>query len=541
MPRRHTVVDLPPVFDLTGSGELPPVETAGFKAYNLMRMAALGLPVPQGFVLPTGWCHAELAGTLSESVLEYRLREAIERLEGATGQGFGDSRRPLLVSVRSGAPVSMPGMMDTVLNVGLCEATLKGLLRASGDPRLVWDSYRRLLESFVTLVAGQDSAPYAAALEGLLARQRLERADQLDFRALRDLARAYLERYRERAGHDFPQDPFGQLVPAVRAVFRSWNSERARAYRKLHGIADSLGTAVTVQRMVFGNAGIGSGAGVAFTRDPASGARQLYVDWLGNAQGEDIVSGRRSLDTAPPPLPVVARLEEIGAILEREFRDVQELEFTVEHGMLHLLQTRVAKRTPLAALRTAVELAEEGLIDGGQAFLRLQDIALEKIELRRVETGEAPLAQAVPASLGVAVGPAALDAAAARRYVKAGTPAVLVRPDASTEDIAGIALSAGLLTAGGGRTSHAAVVARQMGVVVLVGCPGLVTNLDARTFSIGERRFNEGDTLCLDGDTGAIYAEAPKVHVEKPVDLLERLRRLAPDSETVGLKDSAAQ
>ena len=526
MRKRHAAVDLPPVFDLTGAGEIPGAETAGFKAYNLMRMASLGLPVPPGFVLPTHWCHAELAGDLSDSVLEYRLREAIDRLEQATGQGFGDARRPLLVSVRSGAPVSMPGMMDTVLNIGLCESTLKGLLRASGDPRLVWDSYRRLLESFATLVAGAEATPYADALENLLARQRLERAEQLDFRALRALSQTYLEIYRAARGEDFPRDPFGQLVPAVRAVFRSWNSERARAYRRMHGIADELGTAVTVQRMVFGNAGVGSGAGVAFTRDPASGAKQLYVDWLGNAQGEDIVSGRRSLDPVPPPPTVVTRLEEISGVLEREFGDVQELEFTVEHGVLYLLQTRAAKRTPLAMLRTVVELAEEGRIDAAQAHERLRGIDPDKIELRRVETAEAPLAQAVAASLGVAVGPIALDAAAAQRYAKAGTPAILVRPETSTDDIAGIAVAAGLLTASGGRTSHAAVVARQMGVVVLVGCPVLVTHLDERSVSIGDHRLKEGDALCLDGDTGAVYARAPNIRVEKPVDLLERLRRL---------------
>ena len=524
--RKHAGA-LPPAWDLAGAGTLPGPEEAGFKAYNLMRMAALGLPVPPGFVLSTAWCHAELAGPIPPAILDSLLHDRIARLEAASGLGFGHSRRPLLVSVRSGAPVSMPGMMDTVLNVGLSDTTVAGFLRATGDHRLVWDSYRRLVESFATVVASHDPAAYAAVLADSLARQGEERAEHLDFRALRQLCRDYLALYRGLGHTDFPQDPLAQLAQAVRAVFRSWNSERAFAYRRMHGIGDGLGTAVTVQRMVFGNAGAGSGAGVAFTRDPASGENKLYVDWLGNAQGEDIVSGRRTLESAPLPAVVEARLREIGAILEREFCDAQELEFTLEHGVLHLLQTRTAKRTPLAALRMAVELAEEGLITAAEAVRLLHGVDLDKIELRRVQAKSPPLARAVPASLGVASGPIALDDAAARRYAEAGTPPVLVRPETTTEDIAGIAVAAGLLTGSGGRTSHAAVVARQMGVVTLVGCPGLTVDPNARTLRLGEHVLNEGDPLCLDGETGAIYAEATEIQVEKPKDLLKRLRRLA--------------
>jgi pyruvate,orthophosphate dikinase len=522
--RRRHAPQLPPAWDLGSVG--PMVGEVGFKAYNLMRMASLGLPVPQGFVLSTAWCHAELAGPIPNAMLEAQLRAAIARLELASGLGFGNVRRPLMVSVRSGAAVSMPGMMDTVLNVGLNEATLTGLLRASGDPRQVWDSYRRLLESYATVVAAQDPAPYATALADMATRQGLERVEQLDFRALRQLARDYLDIYREQAHEDFPQDPMQQLARAVRAVFRSWNSDRARAYRQMHEISDALGTAVTVQRMVFGNAGMGSGAGVAFTRDPSSGEKRLYVDWLTDAQGEDIVSGRRTVAASPLPQPVATRLQEIGTTLETEFREVQEIEFTVEHGVLYLLQTRAAKRTPLAALRIAVELAEEGLIDGREARQRLEGIDLGRIELRRVETRQTPLTVATPASLGVAHGPIALDAEAAQRFAKAGTPAVLVRPETDTGDIAGIAVAAGLLTASGGRTSHAAVVARQLGVVVLVGCAGLVVDLEARKLKLGEHQFNEGDSLCLDGESGGVYTKSPKVLRQKPVALLKRLARL---------------
>jgi len=523
--RKH-VGPRPPSWDLTTAGVLPDPREVGFKAHNLMRMAALGLPVPAGFVLSTGWCRAVLENTLPPSALEGQIRSHIARLEAASGLGFGHPRRPLLVSVRSGAPVSMPGMMDTVLNVGLSDATLAGFLRATGDHRLVWDSYRRLLESFATVVAGHDGAAYARVLAQHLERHGAERAEELDFRALRLLAQAYKSLYRGIEGSEFPQEAMTQLEWAVRAVFNSWNSERARAWRRLQGIDDAMGTAVTVQRMVFGNAGAGSGAGVAFTRDPASGANRLYVDWLGNAQGEDIVSGRRKLEAVPVPVAVESRLREIGALLEREFRDAQELEFTVEQGVLYLLQTRAAKRTPLAALRMAVEQAEEGLISALEAGERLRGIDLDKIELRHVHTRSPPLARAVPASLGVASGPIALDAEAAARYAAAGTPAVLVRPETTTEDIAGIAVAAGLLTASGGRTSHAAVVARQMGVVTLVGCPGLVVDMHDRSLRIGEHALREGDLLCLDGETGAVHAERSHIRVEKPNDLLARLDRI---------------
>ena len=523
---REHAVDLPPAWDLTAGGTLPGPEDVGFKAWNLMRMAALGLPVPQGFVLSTAWCRAELADALSPTILEHQLHEAIARLESSTGLGFGHPRRPLLVSVRSGAPVSMPGMMDTVLNVGLSDTTLGGLLRATGDHRLVWDSYRRLVESFATVVAGHDAAAYATVLSEALARERAERAEQLDFRALRRLCHDYVELYADLGKADFPQEPLVQLAQAVRAVFRSWSSDRARTYRRMHDVDDSLGTAVTVQRMVFGNSGAGSGAGVAFTRDPAGGEEQLYVDWLGNAQGEDIVSGRRTLESAPVPAAVETRLREIGTILEREFRDTQEVEFTVEHGVLYLLQTRAAQRTPLAALRIAVEQAEQGLISTEEAVHRLRGVDLDRIELRHVQSDSAALAHAVPASLGVAGGPIALDVAAARRHAAAGTPPVLVRPETTTEDISGIAVAAGLLTARGGRTSHAAVVARQLGVVTLVGCPGLAVDTGDRTLRLGDHLLHEGEVLTLDGESGAIYAGAPEIRVEKPLDLLQRLERI---------------
>jgi pyruvate,orthophosphate dikinase len=527
--RRKHAGALPSPWDLAVSGTIPNPGEVGFKAHNLMRMAALGLPVPSGFVLPTAWCRAELEDALATATLEDQLRGRIARLEAASGLGFGHARRPLLVSVRSGAPVSMPGMMDTVLNVGLSNATLGGFLRVTGDHRLVWDSYRRLLESFATVVAGQDASAYAAILADSLERHGAESPAQLDFRAMRQLCGDYLVLYRNLGKRDFPQAPLAQLALAARAVFRSWNSERARAYRRMHDIDDRLGTAVTVQRMVFGNAGAGSGAGVAFTRDPSSGENRLYVDWLGNAQGEDIVSGRRTLASTPLPAAVETRLREISAILEREFRDAQELEFTVEQGVLHLLQTRAAKRTPLAALRIAVEQAEEGLISAAEVAPRLREIDVEGIVLRRARTRAPPLARAVSASLGVASGPIALDAEAAGRYAAAGTPPVLVRAETATEDIAGIAVAAGLLTGSGGRTSHAAVVARQMGVVTLVGCPGLMVDGSARSLRLGEHLLQEGDLLCLDGETGAIYAEAPRIHVEKPLDLLRRLRGLVGD------------
>lgn len=514
-----------PVFDLNGRDGVPDARLAGFKAHNLIRMAAMGLPVPQGFVMSTDWCAAVSNGDGAKAHLPAALQSGIRDLERSSGLGFGSARRPLLVSVRSGAPVSMPGMMETVLNVGLNDVSLAGLLRLTGDHRLVWDSYRRLIQAFAEIVAGAPAAPFEAALDAALRRSGTDNARQLDFRALRGLAQAYLALYREHTGDDFPQDPFEQLAAATRAVFASWMSDKAVEYRRLNALADDLGTAVTVQRMVFGNAGGNSGAGVGFTRDPSSGENSAYIDWLAQAQGEDIVSGRRRVAAeADVPGWLMQKLLRVGDTLEKAFRDAQEFEFTVENGELFMLQTRTAKRTALASLRMAVDQVDSGLITADEALGRLSGIDVDAITIRRVQSDKPPLGQAIPAGTGVAQGPVAFSIRAAQAFAGRGTPAILVRNDIATGDIAGIAVVSGVLTATGGRTSHAAVVARQMGKVCLVGCADLRIDENGGQATLGPTLLSEGMPLCLDGDAGTIYADTPRITSERPETLIARVR-----------------
>lgn len=520
-----------PVYDLNGRDGMPPVNVTGFKAHNLMRMAAMGLPVPQGFVMATNWCRAVQGGAGVDEQLQVVLQSRIDNLEQTTGLGFGSARRPLLVSVRSGAPVSMPGMMETVLNVGLNDATLDGFLKLFGDHRLVWDSYRRLIQSFAEVVAGVSAAPFESALDVALRLDGVDTAAGLDFRALRDLSRTYLALHRHHTGREFPQNPFEQLAAAARAVFSSWQSSKAVEYRRLYSLPDDLGTAVTIQRMVFGNAGGNSGAGVGFTRDPSTGENRLYVDWLPHAQGEDIVSGRRRV-TSENDLPdwLRNRLVSVGESLEKAFLDSQEFEFTVENGKLFMLQTRTAKRTAMAALRIAVDQVDSGLIGPAEALRRLSAIDIETLTSSRVESSEPPVGRAIPAGIGVAVGPAAFSVDAASAFSRRGTPAILVRNEVATNDIAGIAVVSGVLTATGGRTSHAAVVARQMGKVCLVGCAGLSVDERAERATLAGRVIVEGDPLCLDGNDGAVYLDSPKIVKERPEALLSRVEQWRHDA-----------
>ncbi|OGA12613.1 MAG: hypothetical protein A3G25_20125 [Betaproteobacteria bacterium RIFCSPLOWO2_12_FULL_63_13] len=505
-------------------------EVMGFKGYNLLRMARIGLPVPAAFVLGTQFCRDYFdRGGLASGFREL-LAKNVRRIESCSGTGMGSSRRPLLVSVRSGAPVSMPGMMDTVLNVGLCDGVLKGMLRMTGNPRLVWDSYRRLIQSFAEVVAGCSKEPYEAAISTYLRRQCVERVQDLDFKTLQCLVADFLDIYVEQTGHAFPQDPLEQLESAVESVFRSWQSTRALAYRRMAGIDNTLGTAVTVQRMVFGNSGGTSGAGVAFTRNPSDGQNELYMDFAANAQGEDVVSGRHALhepDVLADILPqAFESIIAVRAKLEREFSDAQEFEFTIQDGRLYVLQTRHGKRTPLAALRIAVEQVREGLIDPGEALARLAGIDVAAIRnLRVVADPSTALGRAVPASVGVATGEIALDCARALERAAAGVAVILVRADIMTEDIAGIESARGVLTIAGGRTSHAAVVARHFDRVCLVGCESLRIDMQARRCSVGDRVFREGELLTLDGRAGSVYAGALDVVEEAPLEYQAEIAR----------------
>jgi pyruvate,orthophosphate dikinase len=510
-------------------------EVMGFKAFNLARMARIGIAVPAAFVLGTRHCAEFLdgGGTLSVET-RAQIRSCTRRLEEGSGLGLGSPRRPLILSVRSGAPVSMPGMLDTVLNVGLCDSTLPGLLRLTGNPRLAWDCYRRFVNSFAEVVRGAAPEPFERATREELWRGGTERLDCLDFRGLRSLTARLLDVYAEVVGDPFPQSPADQLDAAVGAVFASWNSEKAAVYRRANRIPDDLGTAVTVQRMVFGNSGGNSGAGVAFTRDPATGENSLYLDFAFNAQGEDVVSGRTALEHGPDlarRLPdVYGWLVALKERLEREFHDAQEFEFTVQDGRLFMLQTRAAKRTSLAALRIAVERLETGDLSPAEAGRSLEGIDLEGIEIVHVEGsgGAIPLATGTAASIGVASGRIAMIPARAVELARDGGPVLLVREDIATSDIAAIHAASGILTARGGRTSHAAVVARQLGKACIVGCADLRIDPGERSCSIGGRKLHEGDFLCLDANTGAVFAGEPRITRERPVDLLDRLRRYVP-------------
>ena len=498
-------------------------ESVGFKAYNLWRMKEAGMPVPPAFVLGTRFCreyyrnHRKPARGLQE-LLATRLRD----LERATGLGFGSARKPLIVSVRSGAAVSMPGMLDTVLDIGLCDASVPGLLRLTGNPRLAWDSYRRLVSSFAEVVHQIPASRFDAILAARMQEAGVATAAELDFQSLRTLTRDYLDLYEEQVGALFPQQPREQLEAAVIAVWDSWASDRAVQYRRLNNLSDEGGTAVTVQRMVYGNAGGTSGAGVAFTRDPASGEASLYLDFMFNAQGEDIVSGRRNaadaerLGTALPS--VFDELQRVAHLLEKQFRDMQEFEFTVQEGKLYILQTRTGKRTPWAALRIAVDQVEEALIGQDAALERLAEIDLSQIQRAKVvATGDShPLCRGVPAGMGVAVGELALDSNRAQEIAREGRNAILVRDRASTEDIAGIEAAAGVLTALGSRTSHAAVVARQLNKPCIVACPGLFLDMTRRRCSLVGRWLTEGEVLSLDGQSGDVFAGPVTVELEKP-------------------------
>lgn len=492
----------------------------GNKAWNLMLMGQAGLPIPPAFVLPTSWCTRPLGAALRQA-----LAEGIATLESATGQSFGGTRKPLLVSVRSGAAVSMPGMMETVLDVGLNMTTVEALIRATGNPRLAWDSFRRFVQGYAEVVTGLPTAPFDALVAAAMQAADAATERELDHRALKNLTLAMLACYRTLAGYPFPADPREQLAAAALAVFRSWDAPKAASYRQLNHISDTSGTAVTVQTMVYGNAGSTSGAGVGFTRNPATGAREFYFDFQFNAQGEDVVAGRHTMrDNERLALVLPAIWEQLQATcrtLENLFHDAQDFEFTVQAGVLYLLQTRRAKRTDWAALAIAADMVAEGVLTPQAALRQLDGIALDAIN-RTSFAAPVPqaLAQAQVASLGVASGVLALDSAAVKRFCAAGAHPILVRWDTNTSDIDGMALAAGILTGSGGRTSHAAVVARHMGKVCLVACPGLVIELAQRQCRIGDHLFHEGDVLSLDGNSGDVYPGALTPVIERPAHAL---------------------
>ncbi len=505
------------------------LEQVGNKAYNLMRMNEAGLPVPPAFVLTTDLCRCyEDNGRQLPPETEELLRRGVAILEQATNRSFGGSRRPLLMSVRSGAAVSMPGMLDTILNIGLDDITVPGLLRATGSPTFVWDSYRRFIHTYAEVVDGCPSDPFGAVIAEALAREGVPVVDELDVASLRVVVGHLQDVYQSLTGHPFPQDPMQQLMNAVESVLRSWSAPRAVEYRRLEELDGKAGTAVTVQAMVFGNLGLSSGSGVGFTRDPASGERRLYVDFLLNAQGEDIVAGRDAAGDSEALIAAVPglahQLQHVATLLEALFRDAQDFEFTVEDGTLWMLQTRNAKRTPLAALRVACDLVDEGLIDPSTAVQRLDGYDLDAIATARLDVNVSPISCGIAAGSGVVSGRVALSVASARRFSANGDSVILLRGTATTDDIAGLEVCAGLVTTYGARTSHAAVVARQLGVVCVVGCGEMVIDAGGERVCFAEHEVAEGDVITVDGHHGLVFEGQPALTFERPIELIERTR-----------------
>ena len=506
----------------------------GGKGANLAEMAAIGLPVPPGFTISTAMCmrFGAEGETFPES-LRAEVAEGIAHIEAVTGKRFGEPTDPLLVSVRSGARVSMPGMMDTVLNLGLNDETVAGLAAASGDARFAWDSYRRFIQMYSDVVLGLDHAAFEEALEIAKEDKGVHLDTDLDAADWQALTGQYKALVEQLWGRAFPQDVHEQLWGAIGAVFRSWQSERAKVYRRLNAIPNDWGTAVNVQAMVFGNMGETSATGVAFTRDPSTGERAYYGEYLINAQGEDVVAGirtpqyltKRARDAAgakalsmEETLPeVYVQLADVFDTLETHYRDMQDIEFTVERGKLWMLQTRSGKRTARAALRIAVDMANEGLISEEEAVIRVDASALDQL-LHPTLDPAAPrkvIAKGLPASPGAACGMAVFDADTAERYASLGEKVILIRIETSPEDIHGMHAAQGILTARGGMTSHAAVVARGMGRPCVSGAGGIAIDYKNKTMRVGREEIREDDVITIDGSTGEVMLGAvPTVQPE---------------------------
>ena len=485
----------------------------GGKGANLAEMTRLGLPVPPGFTITTEACRAYLADGREPDSLAEEVDRHLALLEETMGRRLGDPDDPLLVSVRSGAKFSMPGMMDTVLNIGLNDRSVEGLVRQSGgNERFAWDSYRRLLSMFGETVLGVHKDAFEDEIDRLKAERGATTDLDLTADDLRELTRAYERTIREHAGRDFPQDPREQLALAVRAVFDSWNTERATIYRRRERIPTDLGTAVNVGTMVFGNGGMDSGTGVAFTRDPATGAQGVYGDYLQNAQGEDVVAGIRNTvplhDLEQIDKACFDQLLDIMATLEHHYRDLCDIEFTIEHGKLWMLQTRVGKRTAQAAFRIAVELVDEGLIDMDEALQRVTGAQLATLMFPQFNSEHERhlLGTGMNASPGAAVGRAVFDSTTAAEWAERGEDVILVRRETNPDDLKGMVAATGILTSRGGKTSHAAVVARGMGRTCVCGAESLDVDVKARRFTTADGTVvSEGDVISINGTTGEVW------------------------------------
>ena len=498
-----------------GNGKMR--ELLGGKGANLAEMTNLGMPVPQGFTITTEACTQYYEdGEQINDEIQAQIMEYIAKMEEITGKKFGDLENPLLVSVRSGARASMPGMMDTILNLGLNEEVVEVIAKMSGNPRWAYDCYRRFIQMYSDVVMEVGKKYFEELIDQMKAKRGVTQDVELTAEDLKELAGQFKAEYKSKIGQDFPTDPKEQLMGAIKAVFRSWNNPRAIVYRRMNDIPGSWGTAVNVQSMAFGNMGDDCGTGVAFTRNPATGEKKLMGEFLTNAQGEDVVAGVRT------PMPIeemaqkfpeaFAQFQSVCKTLEDHYRDMQDMEFTVEHGKLYMLQTRNGKRTAAAALKIACDLVDEKMISEQQAVAMIDPRNLDTLLHPQFDPAAlkkaTPVASALPASPGAACGKIVFTAEDAKEWAERGEKVVLVRLETSPEDIEGMVASQGILTVRGGMTSHAAVVARGMGTCCVSGCGAIKMDEENKQFELAGKTYHEGDWLSLDGSTGNIYGEA---------------------------------
>jgi pyruvate,orthophosphate dikinase len=524
----------------------------GGKGCELAEMTNLGVPVPPGFTVTTqAWAHYTRANRQWPDGLWDEVQISLAKLEADTGFGLGDPARPLLVSVRSGARTSMPGMMETVLNLGLNDTTVEGLAARTGNERFAWDCYRRFVTMFSSVVLGIKREVFDEHLDAVKARLGVRTDPEVPAAELQKLTQTFKDVVSARTGAPFPTDPKEQLRLAINAVFDSWFAKKATEYRRIHGIPAEWGTAVTVMSMVFGNLGDSSGTGVGFTRDPRTGERRFYAEYLSNAQGEDVVAGIRTpehIESLRERMPkIYDELIAIADRLERHYKDMQDLEFTVQEGRLFLLQTRAGKRSARAAVRVAVDLVRETVIDQYTALLRVppRELAklfvpvLDPVDRDRAMAEGRLLAQGLPAAPGGAVGQVVFDADRAVEMARLGQKVILVRPETSPEDVAGMYASEGIVTARGGRTSHAAVVAVGMGKSCIVGASDVVVDEERGRFEAGGRVVREGDIISIDGDTGEVIVDAVKLIPPQPIDEIKEFLAWADHYRTLGVRANA--
>ena len=523
-------------------------ELLGGKGANLAEMTNLGLPVPQGFTISTEACTQYYEdGKVINPEIQAEIMEYITKMESITGKKFGDLENPLLVSVRSGARASMPGMMDTILNLGLNEQVVEVIAKKSNNPRWAWDCYRRFIQMYSDVVMEVGKKYFEELIDKMKAEKGVTQDVELSADDLKDLAHQFKAEYKAKIGNDFPDDPKEQLMGAIKAVFRSWDNPRANVYRRDNDIPYSWGTAVNVQSMAFGNMGDDCGTGVAFTRDPATGNKGLFGEFLTNAQGEDVVAGVRTpmhISEMEQKFPkAYKKFVEVCDILEKHYRDMQDMEFTVEHGELFMLQTRNGKRTAQAALKIACDLVDEGMRTEQEAVLMIDPRNLDTLLHPQFDAAAikkaTPIGKGLGASPGAACGKIVFTAEDAEAWKARGEKVILVRLETSPEDITGMKASQGILTVRGGMTSHAAVVARGMGSCCVSGCSAITMDEANKKFTLGGKEFHEGDYISLDGTTGKIYKGDIKTQEASVGGNFKRIMDWADSFRKLGVRTNA--